>query len=113
MDGPIKKQLDVIAKKSIAEYLQTVNVNLEILTKEFQQTQEDKNFVCYKNGKFYLDVFNPLELLATRSIEIKNGNTLVIESGLPTTQHHLLLRWKNHNGILFPAWQIKLCRISK
>ena len=113
MDGPLKKQLDILAKQSITEYLDLVKVDLAALTAEFQQTQEDKNFVCYKDGKFYLDFFHPNELTAARYLPVKNGNTLVIESGIPTTQHHLLLRWKNHNGILFPAWQIKLCRISK
>jgi hypothetical protein len=112
-DGPLKKQLDVLAKQSISEYLETVQVDLKALTNEFQLTQEDKNFVCYKDGKFYLDFFQPNELTAVKRLPVKNGNTLVVESGVPTTQHHLLLRWKNHNGILFPAWQIKLCRTSK
>jgi hypothetical protein len=112
-DGPLKKQLDSLAKQSITEYLESVNVNLDAVTAEFQQTQEGKNFVCYKEGKFYLDFFQPNELSASRCLPVKNGNTIVIESRVPTTQHHLLLRWKNHNGILFPAWQIKLCRNVK
>jgi hypothetical protein len=112
-DGPLKRKLDILAKQSISEYLSSVNVDLEALTKEFQETQDGKNFVCYKEGKFYLDFFEPNELCAARRLSVKNGNTLVIESRVPSSHHELKLRWKNHNGILFPAWQIKLCRDVK
>jgi predicted secreted protein len=42
---------------------------------------------------------------------IKNGNTIVLQSAAnPSTTFHLLLRWRNHKGILNPAWQISLKR---
>jgi hypothetical protein len=40
---------------------------------------------------------------------VKNGNTIVVVSKAGT-KHNMLLRWKNHLGILYPAWQISLSR---
>jgi hypothetical protein len=40
---------------------------------------------------------------------VKGENTIVVVSRAGT-KHHMLLRWKNHLGILYPAWQISLSR---
>ena len=37
-------------------------------------------------------------------IIVKNRNTIVLMSD--NYEYHLLLRWRNHAGILNPAWQI-------
>jgi hypothetical protein len=40
-----------------------------------------------------------------------NKNTIIVQSDL--NYFKLLLRWKNHKGVLFPAWQISTGLISK
>ncbi|WP_062310194.1 hypothetical protein [Demequina rhizosphaerae] len=54
---------------------------------------------------------SPLVLTRSASASAPRGSTLNHTLILPTTNGralHALLRWKNGNGILGPAWQIKL-----
>jgi hypothetical protein len=112
--GPLKKQLDVLVKDSIEQYLDAVkdSICLEKITEKLSSTQNNKHFLLYKNGKFLHDRFDPAEFVAARIAGIKNKNTLLIESSKSSTVHHFLLRWKNHNGIMYPAWQVSLERKS-
>lgn len=105
-------QTELVAQ-SIHTYLEQIKdtVDCEYLTREFQ-SQANKHFLIYNynSKKFHHDMYTNDELIAKKVSHISNKNTLVIESGKPGSYHHLLLRWKNHQGILFPAWQIKLVR---
>ena len=110
----LKKAIQTgLVAQSIREYLEQVKdfTNCEYLTQEFQK-QSDKHFLIYNytDGKFHYDTYTPNELTVKSVSSVINGNTLVLESNHPGTYHHCLLRWKNHQGILFPAWQIKLVR---
>lgn len=42
---------------------------------------------------------------------IKNGNILELKTS--NNIYRLLLRWRNHKGILNPAWQISMKRLAK
>jgi hypothetical protein len=102
-----------IVKESIAEYLVRVadTTDCDALTREFK-SQIQKHFLIYKNGTFHHDMYSEDELTVRRVVRVANNNTLVTESMKDGTFHHLLLRWKNHQGILYPAWQIKLVRAA-
>ena len=106
------KEKNAIVKKSIEEFLTLVKdqTNLAYLTEEFQRSQEGKHFLLWNNGDFHYDSLKPEELIADRVLGIRNGNLLVIASRHPGTTFELLLRWKNHIGILYPAWQISMKR---
>jgi hypothetical protein len=74
---------------------------------------------CPKEKKFYRDDITPEELTISEEhmgIQVgKNGNvhTLIFYTGEDkTTSINLLLRWRNHAGILNPAWQISINRSS-
>ena len=73
-------------------------------------TQKDKVFLFFKNGIFYVDVIDKNELIIIGIDKIKNNNTIVLNTKKTDTQIEMLLRWKNHIGILNLAWQIKLVR---
>ena len=66
--------------------------------------------MLWKNGKFYLDTLTEenIDILAEKNL--KGNNTIVIKTINDKAEYHLLLRWKNHAGVLFPAWQIKFKR---
>ena len=100
-----------IVHTSIRAYLSEVSdtTDLAALTSEFQRSQTDKHYLLYSDGAFHYDAIHPEELVATGVIGVR-GDSLLIQSGRATTQHAMLLRWKNHNGILFPAWQISMIR---
>jgi hypothetical protein len=86
------------------------STNLAAITAEFQRSQENKWFLLYEAGVFRHDQIKPEELIASSVAGIRNGNKLVIQSAAPGTRHEMLLRWKNHLGILYPAWQIDMKR---
>ena len=111
-DKDFYKQKSDIVRESITAFLEYVKdtTNLPLLTSEFQRSQSGKKFMIYESGKFYHDQIKDAELIAESVVGVRNGNVLVIQSADPNTQHHMLLRWKNHLGVLFPAWQISMRR---
>jgi hypothetical protein len=101
-----------IVKQSITNYLEKFKTHLDFskLEEEFERTQNNKHYLMWYNNQFYYDYINPEQLKLTGAVSIKNGNTFVLKTKCPKTEIHMLLRWKNHLGILFPAYQIKLVR---
>jgi hypothetical protein len=113
-DKVFYKQKSTICKTSIKAFLEKNKdtTNLATITAEFQRSQENKWFLLYSGGVFWHDQIKSEELIATGAISIRNGNKLVIQSAAPGTRHEMLLRWKNHLGVLLPAWQIDMKRTS-
>ena len=66
--------------------------------------------MLYKDGQFYSDKIHPEELIITSVVTVRRGKYLVLQSAKAGTTHEMLLRWKNHAGILYPAWQISMKR---
>jgi len=101
-----------LVKQSIRDYLVCMKdtTNLAAIAEEIQRSQTAKHFLLYSNGDFHYDCFESAELCLKRVVGIKGGNTLVLQSEKPTTYHMMLLRWKNHLGVLYPAWQISMRR---
>lgn len=110
-----KKEKDIkVAKKkivdsSIKKYLSdVVELDIDTLNSTFASKQSDKIYIMYCDGEFYKDTINIDELTVTK-IEKITKNTLVLQTN-STSKINMLLRWKNHAGILFPAWQISITR---
>jgi len=106
------KQKSAMCKASITAFLEkySASTNLAKITEEFQRSQENKWFLLYSGGVFRHDQIKPEELIAVAATGIRNGNKLVISTAAPGTKHEMLLRWKNHLGVLYPAWQIDMKR---
>jgi hypothetical protein len=102
----------VLVDQSIAQWLELVapRTDLAAITRSFQASQAGKHFMLCKDGLFYSDAIHPDELIATGTPAVRLGKYLVIQSAKPGTTHEMLLRWKNHAGILYPAWQISMKR---
>ena len=106
----------------IDKYLKTdINQEIDMWNKSFQKSQDGKIYMLYcpKKKRFYIDEITEDELkidvdhMAVDAFDVvnKNVNTLVFNTGENhTTQIKFLLRWRNHAGILNPAWQISLTR---
>ena len=107
-----KAQKKVIADESIAAWLERVKekTNIATITAAFQASQTGKHFLLCSEGQFYSDKIQPEELIITSVIGVRLGKYLVLQSAKPGTTHEMLLRWKNHAGILYPAWQISMKR---
>jgi len=96
---------------SIREWLETVKdkTDLAAINEVLATSQKEKTYLLCKAGKFYSDAIQPEELVVTGVVGIRLGKLLVLQTAT-TTRLEMLLRWKNHAGVCFPAWQIKLCR---
>ena len=95
-----------LVDESIKNFLeQNANkLNLTLLTTKIQETQQNKTYLMYKDGVLHVQ---KVEFSAPTSIVgVKNGNSIVVNAG--QQEYHMLLRWRNHKGVMFPAWQISL-----
>lgn len=105
------KQKQQIVAASIHAYLEQVlfDTAFDTIQSELQRSQGNKRFLIYSGGKFHHDALRPDELELDQTVYVKNRNTLIVHT---KSGGHIamLLRWKNHLGVLFPAWQISLSR---
>lgn len=105
-----KKAKANIVNSSIRAYLATYasTLDMSVFYEKVNLSQAEKQYLLWHNGKFHYDSID-VGVQTDMSISgIKNGNVLMVKSGLKT--YKLLLRWRNHKGILNPAWQISLQR---
>lgn len=106
----IIKEKKEIVSKSIKNYLTNYLIlDIEMINKFFQEKQLNKHYILYHNDKFYYDSIKKEELEIIGIETIKNNNCLILNTN-SNTKIEMLLRWKNHIGILYPAWQISLSR---
>lgn len=100
-----------IVRESIRSYLSTHanTLNVQQLTKDIRERQTGKVFILWNLCDFSADSIQDDEMEITHVDGVKNGNTIIAVSK-SGTRHNMLLRWKNHLGILYPAWQISLSR---
>ncbi len=109
-----KKEKARIVNASITDYLKTIGatVNCEEISEKFLGSQKDKYYLFWnpKTKTFALDYLTEDVMKNLSFDSIHKGNKIVLTSG--TNFYNLLLRWRNHKGILNPAWQISLKRVA-
>jgi hypothetical protein len=105
--------------QTINDFLATFidEMDLPLVERKMKQSQADKVFMCYhpKTKSFTKDHISQDELtIIGKSLKhtptTRHCNTIVLDTKCPTTKIHMLLRWRNHAGILNPAWQISIHR---
>jgi hypothetical protein len=110
--GDNKKRCTVIVKESIRGYLDKYAATVDIvkLNTKLMDSQMGKHFLLWDLDKFWIHTYSAEDLCirGENGITVKNANTIVLLSD--NYEYHLLLRWRNHAGILNPAWQIKAIR---
>lgn len=108
-----KKEKSALVDESITQYLTLFGSHIDVnaFTAKLIADETDKHYILWKSGQFHYDEITQEEMSDIKFHSIKNGNTIVLQSAAkPSTTFHLLLRWRNHKGILNPAWQISLKR---
>lgn len=105
------KEKREIVQGSIRNYLEENARSLDInaLTEDIRTRQSGKVYILWNLEKFIADTIREEEMEIVSVEEVKNGNVIVVKSRSGTC-HNMLLRWKNHLGVLYPAWQISLSR---
>lgn len=110
VEESIRKEKKKIVNESIKNYLNDNWNHLSIeLFKNDISDQQKKTFILWDCKDFYYDRILPEELELVKVEKVLRNNTVVV-SNKAGTEHHMLLRWRNHLGTLYPAWQISLKR---
>jgi len=105
-----KAEKNKVVNDSITDYLTKYgkNIDLAALSDKVKATQEGKIYLLWSGGKFHIDSLKTDELAATEVLDVVNGNVLPVKAGRAI--YGMLLRWRNHKGVLNPAWQISMKR---
>ena len=74
-----------------------------------RSTQEGKNYMLYKNGVFKYEIVD-IDHYEIVSVERAPERSSYIATTKTGKKMKILLRWKNGNGIAFPAFQISQCK---
>ena len=100
-----KAQKADVVNRSISTYLEKYasSIQLDVLMDKFKTSQEGKIYLLW-SGAFHVETMD--ELCELEWIGVKRGHTIQVRSG--EVIFNLLLRWRNHKGILNPAWQISM-----
>jgi peroxiredoxin len=113
-DSKFNKFANQISKESIAKFIKTNNLKIELLSTKMKETQKDKIYMLYSISKkdskreFILQYSNVDDYNIDSIINI-NHNTYKCKTKNNKIMN-ILLRWKNGNGICFPAFQIKMVK---
>lgn len=116
----VQSEKSKIIDKSIHTYLnnlQKENINFDLIEEKLHVTQANKTYIIWYNKSFSIEYIKQDAIVLNGNFGLKKGknglvNTLVLHTKDPKKSWEFLLRWRNHKGILNPAWQIKL-HISK
>jgi hypothetical protein len=104
-----KKKAEVV-DRSIQTYLERFGPEIRVpdVMKKIHESQANKLFAMWHRGKFTSDSLTlSLETVAATVFHGNTKNTIRLR--MPDNREfHMLLRWKNHKGVLLPAWQISI-----
>jgi hypothetical protein len=94
-----------IDKISRENFINITELNINALSTYLKETQKNKIYMLYKYNKFHKQIVNidDYELVRYEKYPEKFKYLAYSASG---KQIDILLRWKNGNGIAFPAFQI-------
>ncbi len=94
-----------ISKKSISEFITKYNIKKDLLSDYLLETQKNKIYMLYKDGKIYFQTINLDDYIITNVIKQPEKYRYICETK-SNIKLKILLRWKNGNGIAYPAFQI-------
>lgn len=93
------------SRECIKKFIDNTELDIEKLTQYLISSQNKKNYLLYKNGEFNIQTSNTDDYIIVSYI--KNPEKSRYEALTKTNKKiNILLRWKNGNGIAYPAFQI-------
>ncbi len=92
-----------MSEKCIKQFILETDLDIEKLNKYLLRSQEQKIYLLYKNGEFHLQFSNPDDYIIKSYVKDTNKYIATSQS---SKKIEILLRWKNGNGIAYPAFQI-------
>jgi hypothetical protein len=94
-----------ISKKAITEFIENTELNSQELTTYLLNTQKNKVYMLYKDNKFHLERICMDDYIITNVKKEPKKSRFIAETKT-NKKLKILLRWKNGNGIAYPAFQI-------
>ena len=114
-EGSNKESKHAIVKRSIADYLiqYCQSMNIDVFKQTLIETQSNKEYLLYDPNtcQFHLDRMDITDLESLAFDRVERKNTIVLKT--EKNEYHLLLRWKNHQGVLNSAWQVSIRQHKK
>ena len=99
------KKCKEMSKLSITNFIKETDLNIEALTQYLITSQNNKIYLLYKNGIFNIQRTNNDDYIIDSYT--KNPDKSIYQAITKTGKKmKILLRWKNGNGIAYPAFQI-------
>jgi hypothetical protein len=93
------------SRECIKKFVANTDLDIVKLTKYLVESQDQKTYLLYKNGKFNIQLSNNDDYMIESYT--KNPEKFRYEAITKTNKKiNILLRWKNGNGIAYPAFQI-------
>jgi hypothetical protein len=94
-----------LSEDSIKTFITNNNLKVDELTNYLLNTQTNKVYMLYKNGNIYLQCIDPknYEIVSYKKEPELQRYVATTKTGIILK---ILLRWKNGNGIAYPAFQI-------
>jgi len=94
-----------VSRECIKKFIGSTELDIVKLTQYLITSQDEKNYLLYKNGTFYVQLSNTDDYSIISYV--KNANKSRYEAVTKSGKKiNILLRWKNGNGIAYPAFQI-------
>ena len=93
------------SRDSIMNFISKYDIDKDKLTKYLLDTQKNKVYMLYKDGKLYLETINLNDYIITEITKDPEKNRYMAKTKSDRNLK-ILLRWKNGNGIAFPSFQI-------
>ena len=97
------------SKEGIRTFIQETELNHEKLTDYLLESQQGKVYMLYHENNFVKEQVNldDYHIVSVTKNPEKSRYECVTKTGI---RLNVLLRWKNGNGIAFPAFQIRAHR---
>ena len=94
-----------ISKDCIIDFIEKYELDIHKLNEYLSKSQENKIYMMYKNNKIYFVENNPDDYNIVSYVKEPNLSRYKAQSKSGKNVK-ILIRWKNGNGVAFPAFQI-------
>jgi hypothetical protein len=100
------KLANKLSSESIIAFIAITELNIDLLNEYLRGSQKDKIYMLYKDGKFHRQVIESSKYFIVSYTKCKKKKNRFVATTQEGKNIKILLRWKNGNGIAFPAFQI-------
>lgn len=97
------EECNKLSSDCITKFISETDLVIEKLNQYLIQSQDKKIYLLYKKGEFHLQFSNPDDYIIQSYEKDTNRYIATTKSN---KKIKILLRWKNGNGIAYPAFQI-------